>query len=39
MTDNKSNPPPPPVQIQIALDPDTAQGSYDNMAMVNHTKG
>lgn len=38
-----STPPPPPqgqpVQIQIELDPETAQGSYVNMAMVNHTEG
>lgn len=45
MTDPKSsNPPgppgpPPQVQIQIELDPETAQGAYVNMAMVNHTEG
>lgn len=39
MSDHKSNPPPPPVQIQIELDPETAQGFYANMAMVNHTEG
>ncbi|MFO0722279.1 MAG: DUF3467 domain-containing protein [Myxococcota bacterium] len=39
MSDTKSNPPPAPVQIQIELDPETAQGSYANMAMVNHTEG
>ena len=27
------------IQIQIELDPETAQGSYVNMAMVNHTEG
>jgi hypothetical protein len=26
------------VQIQIELDPETAQGVYANMAMVNHTE-
>jgi hypothetical protein len=38
-----NNPPgagnPPAVQIQIELDPETAQGAYVNMAMVNHTEG
>ncbi|MCC7381660.1 MAG: DUF3467 domain-containing protein [Deltaproteobacteria bacterium] len=36
MTDPKT--PAPPLQIQIELDPETAQGSYVNMAMVNHTE-
>ncbi|MBI4817605.1 MAG: DUF3467 domain-containing protein [Deltaproteobacteria bacterium] len=27
------------VQIQVDLDPETAQGMYVNMAMVNHTDG
>jgi hypothetical protein len=30
---------PAPVQIQIELDPETAQGMYINMAMVNHNEG
>src|SRR5512147_3216068 len=29
--------PPPPVQLQIELDPATANGVFVNMAMVNHT--
>jgi hypothetical protein len=36
MSDPKT--PPATVQIQIELDPETAQGSYVNMAMVNHTE-
>jgi hypothetical protein len=42
MTERKPTQPPAPpaaVQIQIELDPDTAQGMYVNMAMVNHTEG
>lgn len=41
MSDPKSsNPPaPPPPGIQIELDPETAQGMYVNMALVNHTEG
>jgi hypothetical protein len=27
------------VQLQIELDPETAQGLYANMAMVNHSEG
>lgn len=27
-----------PTQVQIELDPETAQGVYVNMAMVNHTE-
>ena len=38
MSDQK-NQPPQQIQIQIELDPETAQGSYVNMAMVNHTEG
>lgn len=29
---------PNPVQVKIELDPDTAQGMYVNMAMVNHSE-
>ncbi len=36
MTTPKNNP--PQVQVKIELDPDTAQGSYANMAMVNHSE-
>jgi hypothetical protein len=31
-------PQPPTVHLQIELDPQTAQGVYVNMAMVNHTE-
>jgi hypothetical protein len=38
MTDEKKGSTPPPhVQVQIELDAETAQGTYANMAMVNHT--
>ncbi|MBI2375433.1 MAG: DUF3467 domain-containing protein [Deltaproteobacteria bacterium] len=30
---------PKTLQIQVDLDPETAQGMYVNMAMVNHTEG
>jgi hypothetical protein len=30
--------PPPGVQVQIELDPATANGAFVNMAMVNHTE-
>lgn len=29
---------PVPVQVKIELDPETAQGVYINMAMLNHTE-
>ena len=29
---------PQPVQVKIELDPETAQGMYVNMAMLNHTE-
>jgi len=29
---------PPPVQIQLQIDEQTAQGMYVNMAMVNHNE-
>lgn len=29
---------PVPVQVKIELDPETAQGTYVNMAMVNHAE-
>jgi hypothetical protein len=39
---NNPNPKTPqaatPVQVKIELDPDTAQGMYINMAMVNHSE-
>lgn len=38
MTDPKNPSVPPPMQIQIELDQDTAQGMYVNMAMVNHSE-
>ena len=28
----------PPMQVKIELDPETAQGMYVNMAMVNHSE-
>lgn len=39
MSDKPSHPPSPPgaVQIQIELDPTTANGCFINFAMVNHT--
>jgi hypothetical protein len=36
--DPKKQAPPVPVQVKIELDPETAQGSYVNMAMVNHNE-
>ena len=30
--------PPPPFQIQIEIDPVTANGAFVNMALVNHTE-
>jgi hypothetical protein len=30
--------PPNPMQIQVDLDPEIAQGMYVNMAMVNHSE-
>ncbi len=36
MTNPKN--PPTQVQVKIELDPETAQGSYANMAMVNHSE-
>ncbi len=41
MSDTKNPghaPIPKPVQVKIELDPDTAQGMYVNMAMVNHSE-
>lgn len=32
------NPNPQPVQVKIELDPETAQGMYINMAMLNHNE-
>jgi hypothetical protein len=32
------NPKPPEVQLQIQLDDEMANGSYINMALVNHTE-
>jgi hypothetical protein len=39
MSDKPSHPPTPPgaVQIQIEIDPAVANGSFINLAMVNHT--
>ncbi len=42
MSDSKNPghaPIPKPVQVKIELDPETAQGMYVNMAMVNHGEG
>ena len=38
MTTPKQQNPPQPVQVKIELDPETAQGIYVNMAMVNHSE-
>jgi hypothetical protein len=39
MSDKPTAPPPPhALQIQIEIDPVTANGSFVNMAMVNHTE-
>lgn len=40
MSDPKQPAPGPqkPVQVKIELDPETAQGAYVNMAMVNHSE-
>lgn len=35
---SQQNPSKPPVQVKIELDPETAQGMYVNMAMVNHNE-
>ena len=37
MSDRPAAPPPHTIQVQIELDPATAQGVFVNMAMVNHT--
>ena len=38
MSERPTSPPPPAtVQLQIELDPATANGVFVNMAMVNHT--
>jgi hypothetical protein len=37
MSDKPSGAPPHAIQIQIELDPVTANGAFINMAMVNHT--
>lgn len=37
MPDKPATPPPQPVQLQIEIDPATANGTFINMAMVNHT--
>lgn len=34
---DKPSAPPPAVQLQIELDPVTANGAFVNMALVNHT--
>lgn len=38
MSDNQEKSAKPQVQVQIELDPTTAQGAYANMAMVNHNE-
>ena len=39
MADKPSVPPPPgAIQLQIEIDPATANGVFINMAMVNHTE-
>jgi len=37
MSDKPSGPPQHSIQLQIELDPVTANGAFINMAMVNHT--
>jgi hypothetical protein len=37
MSDKPAAPPPHGIQLQIELDPATANGAFINMAMVNHT--
>jgi hypothetical protein len=37
MSDRPAAPPSHAIQVQIELDPATAQGVFVNMAMVNHT--
>jgi hypothetical protein len=37
MSDRPAAPPPQTIQLQIEIDPATAQGAFVNMAMVNHT--
>ncbi len=38
MADKPTPPPPGAVQLQIEIDPATANGAFINMAMVNHTE-
>ncbi len=38
MPDKPSAPPPAQVQLQIEIDPATANGAFVNLAMVNHTE-
>ncbi len=38
MSDKPAAPPPHAVQLQIEIDPSTANGAFVNMAMVNHTE-
>ena len=38
MSDRPPVPPPHAVQLQIEIDPVTANGAFVNMAMVNHTE-
>jgi len=38
MADKPTPPPPGAVQLQIEIDPATANGVFINMAMVNHTE-
>src|SRR5512141_2863095 len=38
MSDKPAAPPPHAVQVEIEIDPVTANGTFVNMAMVNHTE-
>ncbi len=38
MPENPAAPPPQTIQLQIEIDPATANGVFVNMALVNHTE-
>lgn len=38
MPDKPTPPPQQPIQVQIEIDPVTANGAFVNMALVNHTE-
>jgi hypothetical protein len=38
MSDKPGTPPPQQLQLQIDIDPVTANGAFINLAMVNHTE-